>query len=175
MDLTHEISNRLNTRLTRSKSPYIRIFSPDGGTFEQPYTIIILWNSGYFNNFYFPNVKLELYKNGLFNKTIITSTPNNGVYQYLLEDNSNSDYQIKISVVNLEYVYGFSSEFSLTGGEIIINPWMLTNYYYGENIPYDNKGWLITNYSYEVNTSIDTFPVGWMILTNGTDDPGIPE
>jgi len=171
-DLTHEISNRLNARLYKSKSPYIHVISPNSGSFEQPYTVIILWNSGYFNNFYFPNVKIELYKDGVYYSTIAESTPNNGIYSTIFKTLMGGNYQIKISVVNYSEVFGFSDYFSLVGSEI--NPWILTNFYYGSNVPYDNECWILTNKNYEENT-FTGLDRGWILLTNGTDDPGIPE
>lgn len=185
MDLTHEISNRQNARTNRAKSPYINVIYPyQSLSFEVPITVTIQWDWSYFNTFYYPNVKIELYKNGNFNKLISSSALNNGNYSWVLENLSDgTTFQIKISVVGLDYIYGYSGIFSLTGN---ISPtWILTNFYYGPTIPYTNKEWILTNYKYPENTKDSntngtlltnfSYPINdkdsnensWILLTDG--------
>ncbi len=151
-DLTHEISKRLNSRLYNSKSPYVDIVYPTNGcSFQQPSTIIVRWNSGYFNAFYFPNVKIELYRNGEFYSTITESTTNNGQYSWetLIEQPDNNAYQIKISVVNYSEVFGFSDYFSLVGY-------------------WSNVGWIVTTEKLDSNT-FDGLDDGWIVTTEKLD------
>jgi len=66
------------------------------------------------------DVKIELYKDGVFEMEIIASTSNDGTYNWDiptdLEDGI--DYQIKISDVSDPATYGESSNFAMTSEDI---------------------------------------------------------
>lgn len=56
------------------------------------------------------NVKIELYKGGIFNSTITTSTISNGLYNWLIPTNQQPDidYKIKITSVLNDSIFDFS-------------------------------------------------------------------
>ncbi|MHA2121504.1 MAG: carboxypeptidase regulatory-like domain-containing protein, partial [Promethearchaeota archaeon] len=69
------------------------------------------------------NVKIDLYKNNIFIAEIVASTPNDGLYSWLLPAalSSATDYQIKISDVTYSLTDDLSENFTITSlgdGEI---------------------------------------------------------
>jgi len=68
-------------------------------------------------------VKIELYKSGVFNSEIVNSTPTNGSYTWDLSNNlqSAADYKIKISSINNNQITDFSdSNFTIVGKFITV-------------------------------------------------------
>ncbi|MCZ6702709.1 MAG: T9SS type A sorting domain-containing protein [Ignavibacteria bacterium] len=68
-------------------------------------------------------VKIELYKSGVFNSEIVNSTPTNGSYTWDLSNNlqSAADYKIKISSINNSQITDFSdSNFTVVGKFITV-------------------------------------------------------
>lgn len=98
---------------------YINVASPNGG--EQ-------WVSG--NQYSITwqdnvsvNVKIELYKGGVFNSTIISSTTSNGTYTWQIPINqvTGSDYKVRISCVNSSGLYDESnSNFVISQPNILV-------------------------------------------------------
>lgn len=77
--------------------PKITVSSPNGGEYwTRSSTRTIKWSS-YGNPGAY--VKIELYKGGMFNKVIISSTPNDGTYSWYIPSTQliGSDYKIKIT------------------------------------------------------------------------------
>ena len=62
------------------------------------------------------NVKIDLYKGGYFNQTIVSSTANDGSYMWTVDSSlsDGADYQIRISNPNDSTSYGESEEFEIT-------------------------------------------------------------
>ncbi|MBL7082594.1 MAG: SUMF1/EgtB/PvdO family nonheme iron enzyme [Candidatus Aminicenantes bacterium] len=61
------------------------------------------------------NVKIDLYKGGYFNQTIVSSTANDGSYMWTVDSSlsDGADYQIRISNPNDSTSYGVSEEFEI--------------------------------------------------------------
>jgi hypothetical protein len=82
----------------------------------------ISWNDN------FPeNVTIELYKGGVFNSTITTSTPSNGTYIWTIPLNqlAGSDYRIRIARSNSTTLEDYSGEFTIgqtNNINITVNP-----------------------------------------------------
>ncbi len=63
------------------------------------------------------DVKIDLYKGGTFNQTIVSTTVNNGSYTWTEVDTSlvdGTDYKVRISSTSNSSVYGESDEFQIT-------------------------------------------------------------
>ena len=119
MSLDYEISNRMDGKLTSSKSPYLRIIIPRlDDELEQPLSVLVNWNSGYFDNFYFPNVKIELYKDGVYDSVVVESTENNGSYIWVLGDKTDGEYTIKITLIGWVEICDVSDIFIIYGGTL---------------------------------------------------------
>jgi Outer membrane protein Omp28/Secretion system C-terminal sorting domain/Kre9/KNH-like N-terminal Ig-like domain len=86
----------------------ITVASPNGGeewAAENNYDIT--WTSDFSQN-----VKIELYRSGLFNSVISASTPNTGLYTWTVPSSiiQGADYKIKIYNVNDSTIYDFSNQ-----------------------------------------------------------------
>ena len=69
------------------------------------------------------DVKIDLYKGGTFNQTIVSSTTNNGSYTWTEVDTSlvdSSDYKVRISDSSNYGVYGESAQFTIEEKSITV-------------------------------------------------------
>jgi uncharacterized repeat protein (TIGR02543 family) len=82
---------------------FVHVLTPNGGeNWVVGFTNLISWSC----NFTAP-VKIELYKNNVFNLLIIASAPNDGSYSWTIPDGQTpgTDYKIKITLVSDATVY----------------------------------------------------------------------
>jgi hypothetical protein len=92
------LSDLSNTDFSITTTPFITVTTPNGGESWQAGTQqTITWNDNITEN-----VKIELYKNGTPNSTIIASTTSNGSYSWDIPSGTipASDYTIKITSIN---------------------------------------------------------------------------
>jgi 5-hydroxyisourate hydrolase-like protein (transthyretin family) len=93
----------------------IRVTAPNGSeVWPRESYQTITWHPGSNQG---QNVKIELYKSGTFDSTIVSSTSNNGSYQYWFPSwqAPGSDYKVKItSTSNVSYYDWSDANFSLT-------------------------------------------------------------
>ena len=103
-------------------SANINVTSPTTGTIWNPgQTRTIQWTDNIASN-----VRIELYKGGVFNRTIASSTPSDGAHTYTIPSDlvNGSTYRVKITSVSNASVYDFSNYFSISNvsnGAIVIN------------------------------------------------------
>ena len=79
-------------------SQNITVITPNGGeNWQKGQQYNITWSDNITEN-----VKIELYKGGSFNSTIVSSTPSNGTYLWLIPASltDGNDYKVKITSVN---------------------------------------------------------------------------
>ncbi|MCX6266948.1 MAG: choice-of-anchor J domain-containing protein, partial [Bacteroidetes bacterium] len=99
--------------------PSIDVITPNGGEIWGLGTIhTINWSDNISEN-----VKIELYKAGVFNQTIAASTPSNGSFSWTVPSNQTqgNDYMIKITSVTNSGLYDFSSSnFSISCATYIV-------------------------------------------------------
>jgi hypothetical protein len=96
--------------------PSITVASPNGGeSWQRGTSHNITWNSvGSVGS----NVRIELYKGGVLNQTIISSTSNDGSYFWSISSLQafDSDYRIKVTSTSNSSYYDYSdNSFSITG------------------------------------------------------------
>ena len=69
------------------------------------------------------DVKIDLYKGGTFNQTIVSSTTNNGSYTWSEVDTSladGTDYNVRVSSADDSSIYGESDEFTISEKSIAV-------------------------------------------------------
>ncbi len=97
----------------------ITVTSPNGGeNWQNRTTHLITWTDNISEN-----VKIELFKGGVFHSTIISSTPSDGSknWDIPLSLEPGSDYKIKISSVSNSAVFDFSNNnFTIVATEIVV-------------------------------------------------------
>ena len=79
----------------------------------------ITWTS----NGMISNVKIDLYKGGTFNQTIVSSTANDGSYTWTQVDTSladGSDYKVRVSSTSDTSIYGESDDFTIEEKSITV-------------------------------------------------------
>jgi len=113
--------------------PIINIISPNGGeNWAAGSTQSIMWNDNISEN-----VKIELYKAGVFYSTIIASTPSDGFKDWDIPftQETGLDYKVKITSVNDSSIFVFSdADFTIIGFELtIISPNGGENWQIGSN------------------------------------------
>jgi CSLREA domain-containing protein len=95
--------------------PWFRVIAPNGGeAWEQGTGRTITWESGGTPQ---TNVRIELYKNGVLNRTIASSTANIGSYAWQIpgDQAAGSDYKIKITSTTNTSCFDWSDNgFSIT-------------------------------------------------------------
>jgi len=74
------------------------------------------------------DVKIDLYKGGTFNQTIVSSTVNNSSYTWTEVDTSladGTDYNVRISITDDSSIYGESGEFQImtSGSNVFVTKW----------------------------------------------------
>jgi C1A family cysteine protease len=87
----------------------------------------IIWNS----TGIIPDVKIELYNDNLFSIEIVSSTSNDGSYNWTIPSdlNTSTQYQFKISDASNPFIYNYSEYFKIfTPIIVIINPSSLTKW-----------------------------------------------
>jgi len=96
----------------------ITVTTPNGGE---------SWQAGAIHNIFwsanFPDsIKIELYKNGVYNSTIASSTTGNGHYQWLIPSTQTGgdDYKVKVSSTTQPSVYDYSDNTFTIGGAIMV-------------------------------------------------------
>jgi len=98
----------------------ITVTEPTSSTIWSPGdSVDIIWTS----NGTISDVKIDLYKGGTFNQTIVSSTENDGAYSWTEVDTSltfGSDYKVRISCVSDSSIYGESDEFRIEGKTITV-------------------------------------------------------
>jgi len=98
---------------------YITIISPNGGeNWAAGSTQAISWNDNISEN-----VKIDLYKNGLFSSNIISSTASDGTFNWDIPftQQSSSDYTIKItSVSDTSVTDASNANFTIVGNHITV-------------------------------------------------------
>ncbi len=104
------------------------------------------------------NVKLDLYRNGSFDRTIDISTPSDGEYTWSLPSNilSGDGYQVRITSVNNNGLFGLSNSFSISPA---IVKYGFTYYYNGSDNTADSyTGWVYgeNGSRYSLGTSVDS-------------------
>ncbi len=102
-------------------SQEITIITPNGGeNWQNSNSYGIVWTDNISGN-----VKIELFKGGVFDSTIVISTPSDGFYAWVPNVAiSGIDYKIKIASVSNDSVYDFSDGyFTIFRSQLnIINP-----------------------------------------------------
>lgn len=114
-------------------SAYFSISSPNSGgniTISNP-TSGTIWRQGQTKNIQWTdnipsNVKIELYKGGLLERTIAANTASDGSFNYIVPNNlaNGSNYQVKITSLGISPATSLSSFFTITNisnGAIVIN------------------------------------------------------
>ncbi|MFH0774686.1 MAG: CARDB domain-containing protein [bacterium] len=100
----------------------ITVTSPNGGeSWQRGTSHSITWSSIGVGS----SVKIELYKGGVWNSTINSSTSNNGLYSWLIPINmaAGIDYKIKVTDYNDSGTYDYSdSNFSITATITVTSP-----------------------------------------------------
>ncbi|NEP81445.1 MAG: hypothetical protein F6K39_26740, partial [Okeania sp. SIO3B3] len=89
------VSDLSDSNFTIEPEDFITVASPNGGnTLEPGKSYTLTWNDNINEN-----VKLELYKGGLFNRTITSSTSSDGSYSWTVPTSitDGSDYKVKIT------------------------------------------------------------------------------
>jgi uncharacterized protein YegL len=98
---------------------YIKVISPNGGeSIKSGGNYLIEWESNVGGN-----VKIDLYKSNEFVKTIASSVPDNGEFQWKLEEKSGgSGFKVRISSITDSSISGMSSDvFDIEGIFIKLN------------------------------------------------------
>jgi len=100
-------------------APTITVTDPDGGeSWQRGTSHDITWDSAGNPG---SNVKIELYKGGSFNRTITSSTSNDGTYNWSIVSSQTvgTDYKVKItSTSNSSYNDYSNSDFSITSAPL---------------------------------------------------------
>jgi predicted Zn-dependent protease len=102
------------------------------------------------------NVKLELYRNGVFDSTIDSSTASDGQFTWLAPPAADGGgYQIRISSVNDSTISAFTGAFAIANPNVI--KYNFTYYYNGSDTTADYyNGWVYGDEgAYTVNSWID--------------------
>ena len=103
--------------ITSAETPTITVTAPNGDeNWQRGTTHTISWSStgsvGY--------VTIELYKGGIFDSTIVSSTSNDGSYSWSIPSSqtAGTDYKIKITSTSDTTIYDYSdNDFSITSAE----------------------------------------------------------
>jgi len=93
-------------------NPSLTVISPDSfSSWEVATSYIVEWTSiGTISN-----IRIELYKDNIFEWEIVSSTPNDGEYNWTVpsELDGSLEYQIKISAVSNPSIFDFSDDFEI--------------------------------------------------------------
>ncbi|MFH1197550.1 MAG: Ser-Thr-rich GPI-anchored membrane family protein [bacterium] len=135
-----KITSTVNSNITNfSKSfsielaPYINITSPSASTlWEMETTQLISWDDNIAES-----VKIDLFKEGIYNSSIVDSTASDGSFSYNIPSNLSpgTDYQVRIISTTNPQAEDFSENFSVALGPFItiMSPTPSTVWYIGEN------------------------------------------
>ena len=95
-----------NANFTITGPPFITVINPNGGQlYDWDDQVGISWNDNIAEN-----VKIELYKGGTLNQTIVSSTPSDGYFGWDIPDDisGGNDYKVKITSINTGSLYDYS-------------------------------------------------------------------
>ena len=105
-----------------TEGPSINVTRPSiSNSWEPGTTHFINWTS----TGSITNIKIELFKDDVFESEIITSTPNDGEYNWVIPSglDESTQYQIKLTDVSDPLIYDYSDYFEICNSSIIItNP-----------------------------------------------------
>ncbi|NEP84389.1 MAG: hypothetical protein F6K39_43540, partial [Okeania sp. SIO3B3] len=105
-----------NSNFTIKSSDSITVKSPNGGnTLEPGKSYNITWNDNISEN-----VRIYLYKNSEFDRTIASSTSSDGIYTWTVPESiaAGSDYKVAIQSLGDDDIYDFSnSNFTIKANE----------------------------------------------------------
>jgi predicted phosphodiesterase len=142
--------------ITKDTGPFATLSVPNGGEkWEQRGTYSIIWSDNIDEN-----VKIELFKGGALNSTIVNSTESDGEYEWGIPEGQEvgDDYKIKITSVVSDTVFGQSSaNFSIEAEYILSVP-------YVQNFDTLNTGEVLPEKWEQL--SIDDF--NWKVWTGNT-------
>ena len=111
-------------------SPNISITSPNGGeTWQMGSAYDITWNDNISNN-----VTLDLYNSGLFDRTISSSTPSDGTYNWSIpaDLDESTSYKVKISSIENNSISDFSNNNFTIVEQVDIEPPFIGNIFIPE-------------------------------------------
>ncbi len=108
--------------ITSNTGPFATLSIPNGEEkWEQKGTYTIIWSDNIDEN-----VKIELYKGGSLNSTIVNSTESDGEYEWEIPANQEigNDYKVKVTSISSDTVFGESStNFSIEAEYILSVPY----------------------------------------------------
>jgi hypothetical protein len=90
-------------------APFVTLLTPNGGeNLKTGYNYGITWNDNFSGN-----VKIDLYKGGVFNQTIFSSTASDGSENWSISDSliAGSDYSIKVFSLDNNSVFDTSNNY----------------------------------------------------------------
>jgi len=176
---TTSLYDESNAYFTINAVPNITVSAPNGGeTWQMGSTQSITWTDNITEN-----VKIDLYKAGTFNSTIISSVASSGLYSWTLPTTltAGTDYKIRITGVTTTTLYdesnsNFTMAISGDGNDFPISALPLSiphigNYEISPSLDIDwYRVYLTSGSTYYFNVITSTIDTEFFLYGTGTED-----